>query len=99
MTETEVVALMALAGVLFSASIGVVGIVLSNKTKALELLVNSLQSELAATRAEVKTNESAIKGLQRRDRALVNYVHRLRRHITDGKPPPPPEWPAELEID
>ena len=90
MTENEVVAIIALVGVVFTA-------VVANRQRGTENIISDLRAELAATRAEVAANERRIQALERRDRAWANYVHRLRRYITDQKPPPPPEWPAELD--
>lgn len=97
MTETEVVALFVLVGVLFTAVVSVIVAAIASRQKATADLVGELRRELSETRAEVLANERRIAALERRDRAWANYVHRLRRHITDGKPPPPPEWPPELD--
>jgi hypothetical protein len=97
MSETEVVALMALVGTLFGAVVAVVVVVLSSRQKATELIIADLRGELADTRAEVLANDRRIQALERRDRAWANYVHRLRSHIVNEKPPPPPEWPPELD--
>ena len=98
-SEPEVIALFALVGVLFTAVATVLGIVLANRQKALEVIIGTLQTELSNTRAEVIANKAAIRALMRRDRALVNYVHRLRRHINDEIGPPAPDWPDELGDD
>jgi hypothetical protein len=88
---------MALVGTLFAAVVVVIAAVLSSRQKSLELIIADLRGELADTRAEVVSNDRRIQALERRDRAWANYVHRLRRHISDGQPPPPPEWPPELD--
>lgn len=97
MTEAETVALFVLVGVLFTAIVSVVVAAIGAKQKATADLVAEMRRELSDTRAEVAANERRIAALERRDRAWSNYVHRLRRHIIDGNPPPPPEWPAELD--
>lgn len=98
MSESETIALIALVGVLFTAVTGVVAAVLASRQRALEVALNDTRAELAATRAEVEANEKRIVKLERRDRAWADYVHRLRAHITAQKPPPPPEWPAGLDV-
>ena len=97
MSEQETIALFVLAGVLFTAITGVVVAVLTGKQKAFESWVAELRAEVADLRAEVKDNDERIAKLERRDRKCADYVHILRRHITDQKPPPPPEWPAGLD--
>lgn len=82
---------MALAGTVGTA-------VLAARQKGLTDLVSALQAEVAATRAEVAENESRIRRLEGRERRLINYVHRLRAHIVQQLPPPPPEWPADLDL-
>jgi hypothetical protein len=88
---------MALVGTLFAAVVVVIAAVLSSRQKATELIIADLRGELADTRAEVLANDRRIQALERRDRAWANYVHRLRAHIVNEQPPPPPEWPAELD--
>lgn len=34
--------------------------------------------------------------LEQTQRVTLDYVHDLRQHIADGKPPPPPPWPEGL---
>lgn len=84
------------------AVIGFVGAITSavvaTRQKGLTDLVTALQIELEATREEVRGNDTRIRRLESRDRAWANYVHRLRAHITAQLPPPPPEWPAGLDI-
>lgn len=103
MSEGEVIALFALVGVLFTAVATVLGIVLTLRQNAQTALITQQQAELsvlraenAATKAVVERNEGRIAALERRDHALVRYVRRLRRHITDELGPPPPDWPADL---
>lgn len=97
MSENEVVALFVLAGALFTALMTVVVAAMSARQKATDSIIADLRTELTETRAEVKDNDTRIAALERKDRAWANYVHVLRRHIDDGKPPPPPEWPADLD--
>ena len=95
MSETQVfvyivVALLALAGTIGTAVVGA-------RQKGLSDLVTALQSEVDALRSEARNADLRIAKLETRDRAWADYVHKLRAHITDRKPPPPPEWPAGLD--
>jgi len=85
------VALLALAGTVGTA-------VLASRQKGLTDLVGALQKEVAALRDKASDNESRIERLESRDRAWANYVHRLRAHIVAQLPPPPPEWPKDLDV-
>lgn len=96
MSEAQVVvyllvALLALAGTIGTA-------VLAARQKGLTDLVGALQTEVAALRDKASDNEQRIAKLERRDRAWADYVHRLRAHIFSQQPPPPPEWPAGLDV-
>lgn len=97
MNADEVVALFALVGVLFTAVVSVVVVVLTGKQKAVSAMVAALQDEVESLREQVGDNENRIQRLERRDRRWADYVHVLRRFIYDQKPPPPPEWPAGLD--
>jgi uncharacterized membrane protein (DUF106 family) len=96
-SQDEVVALYALMGVLVTAVVSIVAVVLTGKQKALTAMVSALQDEVESLREQVGNNETRIQRLERRDRQWADYVHVLRRHINDQKPPPPPEWPAGLD--
>lgn len=52
-------------------------------------LIDQLQEEIA--RVDGKLDESL-----KRERIRDNYIHQLRDHIVQEKPPPPPEWPEGL---
>ncbi len=97
MSEAETVALFVLAGVLFTAVTGVVVAVVTSKQKAFEAWVAELRDQVEDLRNQVKDNKTRIAKLESRDRKWADYVHILRAHITDQKPPPPPEWPAGLD--
>jgi len=86
-----IVGVLALAGTIGSA-------VLASRQKGLTDLVSALQAEVASLRDKASDNESRIARLERRDRAWADYVHTLRAHIVAQKPPPPPEWPAGLDV-
>jgi hypothetical protein len=95
MTETQaliyvLVGLLALAGTVGAAVVG-------SRQKGLSDLVTSLQTEVGALRNAARDADIRIAKLETRDRAWADYVHKLRAHITEQKPPPPPEWPAGLD--
>jgi hypothetical protein len=52
-------------------------------------LLNEHQEELVILRARIAT-------LEKTQRIQGDYIGRLRRHIADGQPPPPPGWPDSL---
>lgn len=97
MTEDVTVALFVLIGVLFTAVTGVVVAVLTARQRAVDAVIADLRAQVDDLREQVKDNDERIAQLERRDRIWVDYVHILRRHITEQKPPPPPEWPAGLD--
>jgi exopolysaccharide biosynthesis protein len=97
LSDATLAALFLLVGVLFTAVTSVVVTVIASRQKATSDLVTELRAELTETRALVIAADARIAALERRDRAWANYVHRLRRHITDQLPPPPPEWPEDLD--
>jgi hypothetical protein len=95
MSETQaliyvLVGLLALAGTVGAAVVG-------SRQKGLSDLVTSLQTEVGALRNAARDADVRIAKLETRDRAWADYVHKLRAHITEQKPPPPPEWPAGLD--
>jgi hypothetical protein len=95
-----VVAIVAAAG-------GWLSMKVQHKGKPENALIDQLQEEIAAIRAE-KTRELAetkkdiadLKAEQtkskKRERIRDDYINKLRRHIEDGNPPPAPEWPEGL---
>ncbi len=89
MTDTQavvyvLVGIMALAGTVGTA-------VLATRQKGLTDLAERLQARVADL-------DGRLARLESRDRAWANYVHVLRRHIVDQKPPPPPDYPANLDV-
>ena len=96
MTEAQavvyiLVGFMALAGTVGAAVLGA-------RQKGLTDLVGALQDEVASLRERADKNAERIARLEGRERRLINYVHRLRAHIVQQLPPPPPEWPADLDL-
>lgn len=68
-------------------------------------LIDQLQEELAghraATNERLVEQERRMNALEDRNHELMrerdayrDHAHELRSHIWDGKPPPPPDWPA-----
>ncbi|MFN8147924.1 MAG: hypothetical protein U0R76_10710 [Candidatus Nanopelagicales bacterium] len=97
MTEQEIIALIALAGVVLTALGGLIAALLTGKQRENEAVWAELREQIDDLREQVANNETRIQRLERRDRQWADYVHVLRRHITAQKPPPPPEWPAGLD--
>jgi hypothetical protein len=62
----------------------------ANKAGAREnAIIDQLQEEVAALKTGADQS-------YRRERIRDDYIHQLRSHITDEKPPPPPPWPEGL---
>jgi cytochrome c553 len=80
-----VTGLMSLVGVILT---GVFGLLLARMLRPNEL-IDQLQEERKETRVRLT-------GLEVRELIRDDYIHALRQHITDGKPPPPPTWPEAL---
>lgn len=94
MTDTAIivgifVAVLGLAGTIGAA-------VVAARQKAASDLLNALQAEVRELRAEAARRDERIDRLERDRRVRDAYIDRLRRHIIDEKPPPPPDWPAGL---
>lgn len=96
MTDAMVVVYLLVGAMALAGTVGTA--VLSARQKGLTDLVGALQTEVERLRDKAGDNEQRIEKLERRDRAWADYVHRLRAHITAQKPPPPPEWPAGLDV-
>lgn len=61
---------------------------------------DELRREAIAGRAEdARAHAARVESLERRIRILQDYANQLRTHIADGKPPPPPAWPKEMNSD
>lgn len=73
--------------------LGVIGVV------GAAVLARNAQREtrvVADLREDVATLKRERDEAERRRRILEDYVHELRDHISRGKNPPPPDWPAAL---
>lgn len=74
---------------LFAPVLTFFGVLVNTKLARRNSLTDQLQEELAR-------HGERIENLERRERIRDDYIGRLRKHISDGLPPPPPEWPEEL---
>lgn len=79
-----------LVGVLIALAIGFLGA----RQKGLSDLVSALQAEVRSLREASTEDRSRIETLEASDRVKDDYIHELRDHITEQKPPPPPPFPA-----
>lgn len=77
----------------------------ANQASRENALIDQLQEELAghreATNTRLVQQEQRMNALDDRNHELMrerdayrDHAHELRSHIWDGKPPPPPAWPA-----
>ena len=96
MSDAQVVVTVVVGVLAFVGTVGTA--VLASRQKGLTDLTERLQVEIEALRRNVSDNDKRIGRLESRDRAWADYVHILRRHINDQKPPPPPEWPPGLDV-
>jgi len=69
---------------------------IQNKGRPENVLIDQLQEELTRHSTRIGSLEIEQTKAQRRERVRDDYINKLRRHIEDGNPPPPPAWPADL---
>lgn len=80
---------------------------LQNKGRPEHALIDQLQEQIESMSKEKAQDIAAMKRdiadlkleqreSKRREAIRDNYINKLRRHIEDGNPPPPPEWPEGL---
>jgi hypothetical protein len=74
---------------LIAAIAGVVVAILNRRGNRENALIDQLQEQLGSV--EKRVDESL-----RRERIRDDYIHELRDHIDQRKPPPPPPWPEGL---
>ena len=89
MNETQAVVYLIVAALALAGTIGTA--VLASRQKGLTDLAERLQ-------ARVEELDGRLARLESRDRAWANYVHVLRQHIVAQKPPPPPDYPPNLDV-
>jgi hypothetical protein len=87
--ETQAVVYLIVAALALAGTIGTA--VLASRQKGLTDLAERLQ-------ARVEELDGRLARLESRDRAWANYVHVLRQHIVAQKPPPPPDYPPNLDV-
>ena len=89
MNETQAVVYLIVAALALAGTIGTA--VLASRQKGLTDLAERLQ-------ARVEELDGRLARLESRDRALATYVPVLRQHIVAQKPPPPPDYPPNLDV-
>ncbi len=83
------------------------GVILSSRTAARvaetsaeNSLIDQLQEELKTYREDAGRRATAqderLNRLEKFNDGYRAHIFDLRSHIWDGKPPPPPDWPADL---
>lgn len=81
---------------LIAAGVAVLVAKMQNKGRPENALIDQLQEELTRHSGRISSLESEQTKAKRRERVRDDYINKLRRHIEDGNPPPPPVWPADL---
>lgn len=96
-------AIIATAGVIIAACLGLLGVWLSDRTSMKKLvadsnqaLVDNLQEERQTIKRDLDQVKRQVAGLLLQGRYKDDYINELRSHIEQGKPPPPPGYPAAL---
>ena len=69
---------------------------IQNKGRPENVLIDQLQEELTRHSSRISSLESEQTKAKKRERIRDDYINKLRRHIEDGNPPPPPAWPDDL---
>ncbi len=86
------------AGVEFAKVLGAVVVALGGAGGLVRVMLKRFpprSASLAQEVAEMKAEQVVVRADMRK---LTDYVHDLREHIADGKPPPPPDWPEGLRL-
>lgn len=72
------------------------------KASAEQLSIENLRKDLETLRQEAETDKAEFEQryarVEARVRKQADYVHELRDHIVNEKPPPPPPFPDGLYI-
>ncbi|MHC6592437.1 hypothetical protein [Arthrobacter sp. C152] len=69
---------------------------IQHKGRPENALIDQLQEELTRHAARISGLETEQNKAKRRELIRDNYINKLRDHINQGNPPPPPEWPEGL---
>ncbi|MCC4250730.1 hypothetical protein [Microbacterium testaceum] len=81
---------------LIAAVAGIVVAILNRRGNRENALMDQLQEEVKSAREQLGTVEKRVDESLRRERIRDDYIHELRDHIDQRKPPPPPPWPEGL---
>lgn len=97
------VAIVGAVGIIGAAGLALLGVWLSDRTAMKKLvadandkLVDNLQEERSAIKADVAVLKRQVGGLLLQGRYKDDYINMLRDHIEKKKGPPPPGYPTEL---
>jgi len=69
---------------------------IQHRGKPENALIDQLQEETTRHAKRIDSLESEQTKAKKRERIRDDYINKLRRHIEDGNPPPPPVWPEGL---
>jgi hypothetical protein len=69
---------------------------LNKRGTAENALIDQLQEERVNDAKRIDVVETRLNASLQRERIRDNYIHQLRDHIVQEKPPPPPDWPDGL---
>lgn len=83
-------ALLALVGTLIAAGCGLAAAAMTRASQRETRTIADLRADIVVLKVERDEEHVAVL-------LLTDYAHRLRKHITDGKGAPPPEWPDGLK--
>lgn len=72
--------------------------VLGAVAAVIRVLVKRFPPRAASLADDVERLRKEVGELRADGRKLTDYVHDLREHIAEGKPPPPPDWPEGLRV-
>lgn len=68
----------------------------SSATEQWKSLYDGQRDEVTSMHTEIAKVNQRMDASVARERIRDDYIQILRQHIADGRPPPPPAWPAEL---
>lgn len=69
---------------------------IQHRGKPENALIDQLQEETSRHAKRIDSLEAEQTKAKKRERIRDDYINKLRRHIEDGNPPPPPVWPDGL---
>ena len=68
-----------------------------DNNRAMSDFIDDLREQLLHERGRLDLALSRVDTLDTRYRVAVDYAAQLRRDITDGRPPPPRDWPVGFD--